>query len=518
MSHAKQRPLKRLLTLLMTLALVLGLLPVAAFAASGDIQAGLPAFILGADDSDGSNASDKPTVVAFDGHLWDVIGYDGVGVSSTDTDTLTLLADSNDPGFGTRQFGSNNIYDGSDLQGVMNDHANTLGSLEKSLVVLTALPDVNINAQSQSFWPLSADEAGQLNTALLPFSDDWWLRTPVTSYGGDHVAYVYSYGNIVSSGGQLPYTLAAVRPAFNLDLSHVAFTSAVDGKPDTFGPALTKATALTDGTPLKFTVTSDYDGTTNPDGLALTCTDDASRTVKAGDTVDIDYTGATFGFTDLIHDYVSCVIEDSGGDVLYYGKLADCADSYAAAGTAEFTVPSLPAGNYTIKLFSEQCPGSGGNNNYTDFCSTPVDISMTVQPTVVSVTPNNTTAPLSGNIVVTFSEAMDDTAGTVSLDNGGTALTGGIWSNGNTVYTVPYSGLAYNTTYAVTLSGFQSAHGTQMADDSSHGFTTKSAGGSGGANLPPTGDSTSAAIIAAALLASMLVAVGLFAWRRRQAR
>ncbi|MCL2757433.1 MAG: hypothetical protein FWD43_05085, partial [Coriobacteriia bacterium] len=70
--------------------------------------------------------------------------------------------------------------------------------------------------------------------------------------------------------------------------------------------------------------------------------------------------------------YVSCVIEDTSGAVLFYGKL-----SQAASGTVTFTVPAvadLPEGNYTIKIFSEEVNG----DNFTDFCSASTSIPLIV--------------------------------------------------------------------------------------------------------------------------------------------
>ena len=82
-------------------------------------------------------------------------------------------------------------------------------------------------------------------------------------------------------------------------------------------------------------------------------------------------------------------------------------------------------------------------------------------------------------MVITFDEAMDTwAAGTVQL-NGLPALAAGTWSNGNTTYTAPYSGLAASTPYTVNISGFADAAGNVMNADNSHNFTTTS--------LTPTG-------------------------------
>lgn len=95
-------------------------------------------------------------------------------------------------------------------------------------------------------------------------------------------------------------------------------------------------------------------------------------------------------------------------------------------------------------------------------------------PSIVSVTPSNwgPAAPITGNIVITFSEWMDKkTAGTVQL-NSLAPLTGGVWTN-STTYTIPYSSLEHSTTYTVNISGFKDEAANIMdAVTSGHTFTT----------------------------------------------
>jgi hypothetical protein len=94
-------------------------------------------------------------------------------------------------------------------------------------------------------------------------------------------------------------------------------------------------------------------------------------------------------------------------------------------------------------------------------------------PTVTTVTPSGTGAAISGDIVITFDEAMDTgVAGTVQLNNSLPALTGGTWSAGNTVFTLAYSELTNSTAYTVNISGFKDAAGNAMTADNTHSFTT----------------------------------------------
>ena len=207
------------------------------------------------------------------------------------------------------------------------------------------------------------------NDGKRGFGDNssWWLRSP----GADSsmAAYVSNNGTVQIASGYVTYTYA-VRPAFKLDLSSVLFTSAASvagGKSTaTVGSGLVGATAPNGA--VKLTVLDLLD----TEGLSLTCTDIMPRVVMVGDTVEIQYSGAATG----PKKYVSCVITNSGGAVLYYGKLAT-----DASGVASFTVPAaLSNGNYTIKLFNEQC----NEDNKTDFASIPIEITMTVYNT-----PNN---------------------------------------------------------------------------------------------------------------------------------
>ena len=93
-------------------------------------------------------------------------------------------------------------------------------------------------------------------------------------------------------------------------------------------------------------------------------------------------------------------------------------------------------------------------------------------PTVVSVSPDGTDAEISGSIAITFSEAMNTTPGTVSLDNSVGTLSGGTWSEDGKTYTVSYSGLALSTEYTITISGFKDVAGNAMTEDTGHSFTT----------------------------------------------
>ncbi|MDR1667118.1 MAG: autotransporter-associated beta strand repeat-containing protein, partial [Bacteroidales bacterium] len=150
------------------------------------------------------------------------------------------------------------------------------------------------------------------------------------------------------------------------------------------------------------------------------------------------------------------------------------------AGTLEFT-STPPAGTITVQSGASVKNSTGGDIVVNGATVAPgATYPDTTAPTVTTVTPSGTGAAASGDIVITFDEAMDTgVAGTVQL-NSLPALTGGTWSPGNTVFTVAYSGLTYSTAYTVNISGFKDAAGNTMADDNTHSFTTVAPGTSTG--------------------------------------
>jgi len=97
-------------------------------------------------------------------------------------------------------------------------------------------------------------------------------------------------------------------------------------------------------------------------------------------------------------------------------------------------------------------------------------------PTVKNLTPAGSDIVCDGDIVIVFSEEMDNTPGTVSLDNGTGSIplseAAGSWDPQSKVYTIPYTNLDYNTTYTITISGFQDKAGNIMDDNNNHSFST----------------------------------------------
>ena len=100
---------------------------------------------------------------------------------------------------------------------------------------------------------------------------------------------------------------------------------------------------------------------------------------KPGDTITLNYTGATTG----TNEYISVIIADNSG-AQYYGRVAQPTE---ASGQIQIKIPaSLADGTYTLNVFSEQY--NGGENDdtkLTDYASAFEAVTLTVS--------SDTTAP-----------------------------------------------------------------------------------------------------------------------------
>ena len=307
---------------------------------------------------------------------WRVIGYDGNGVTSAQGDMTLLAAGS----MGEAVFDndcSSNEYAPSDLKTAIDALAGKLTAEENAAVKKRTLTSGSHNGENTDcvaggqvdnavFWPLSSKEANAVKEDLRVVDPEhptwatshWWLRSP-----GSHAYYVA----IVSSDGSVHYSgytiriyrTRGVRPAFNLNLNAVLFTSAaVGGKPD---GGLTPISEY-GGNEWKLTL---LDSSRN---FAVT-----EKAVNAApdDTVTLNYKWATTG----INEYISAIIADSSG-TWYYGRVAQ---PTAASGTVEIKIPSdLAPGSYTLKVFNEQYNG----DRKTDLASGFADVTLTVEKRV----------------------------------------------------------------------------------------------------------------------------------------
>lgn len=371
---------KRFLSLLLAVCLVAGLMPTAVFAANSGkaIQLGTDALNESINSTNaatvyfGQNDTDQPGA-------WRVIGYNSDGVASAQGD-MTLLAAGN---MGLVQFSTNwtNTYADSNLKTAIDALAKKLTEEETAAVNKRTLVSGSYNGNETDcvsgaqvdnavFWPLSTAEANMVSNDIRVLSTEhpgwamyyWWLRSP--GFNGNFAAVVYGDGYVYGRGYNVDEEIG-VRPAFNLDLNSVLFTSAAEGGKS--------ASGMDSG----LAAVGDYDGNewklTLLDNSRSSFTVDASEAETSAEvgysgwSIPIAYSGAQTGD----NEYVSVLLCDGDGNVLYYGNIAQNKES----GTATLNIPSgLDVGSYTLKVFSEQC-----NGDYkTDYASAFQNISLTV--------------------------------------------------------------------------------------------------------------------------------------------
>ena len=273
-----------------------------------------------------------------------------------------------------------NAWQGSDAQGWCNTfESSNLDSRELAAILSTTKSDeaftssthnasfaasTNILNSDQVFF-LSAQEA---ENGQYGFTDEaarvanygayasvWWLRSPFAKFTSSAGA-VDGFGRVYDCGVGIVW---AARPAFNLNLNSVLFTSAaVGGKPD---GGLTAVPEYS-GNEWKLTL---LDSSRN---FAVT---EKTADGYPNDTITLNYSGATTG----ANEYISAIIADNNG-AQYYGRVAQ---PTAESGTVEIKIPSdIAPGNYTLKVFSEQYNGDYN----TDYASNFTDIALTVEKQV----------------------------------------------------------------------------------------------------------------------------------------
>lgn len=362
---------KRILSILLCLCMAACMLPTVAFAADTGkaIQLGTNAL------NKNVNTEAAPTVYFGQDHgnnpaAWRVIGYDGSGVAGAQGD-MTLLAAGT---MGEAAFDSVNYsseYAPSELKTAIDALEAKLTTEENAAVKKRTLASGSYNGENTDcvagaqvdnavFWPLSIAEAHAVNQDLRIVNKEhtnwamyhWWLRSPCKL--SSSAAVVHGNGEVLDGGMYHTSDEFGVRPAFNLNLNAVLFTSAaVDGKPD---GGLTPISEHT-GNEWKLTLLD------NSRNFAVT---ETTASGNPGDPLTLHYSGATTG----TNEYISVILADNSG-AKYYGRVAQPTE---ATGTVEIEIPSdLAPGSYTLKVFSEQYNG----DRKTDYASNFTNIALT---------------------------------------------------------------------------------------------------------------------------------------------
>lgn len=446
------KPKSKLLSLLLAICLVAGLMPTAALAAGTDtgkaiqlVDSGTAANIDGYDSTDGYDYIYYGT---WNGSpiKWRVLDDQ----TNTGGAGLFLLSDAL---LGSGTWGGvyfdntspySNTWQGSDAQTWCQDfYSDNFSAGEQGAVIATTKSDEAFISSTYSYqfaasenilngdkvFFLSAQEA---ETNEYGFTND---AARVADYGGSagvwrlrspYVYITYSAGVVDfdgTVGGSLVYGGWAARPAFNLDLNSVLFTSAaVGGKIPAASSGGNQGGEAADAI---FEI-GDYDGSewklTLLDSSRDFAVTETAASGKPGGTITLNYTGATTG----TNEYISVIIADNSG-AQYYGRVAQ---PTSADGEISLTIPdTLAAGEYTLNVFSEQY-----NGDYkTDYASAFDTVTLTVVDTIAPTLSNGSAtrdSETAATVRFTSDEAgeyyyavveSDDTAPTIDTTEAGTS-------------------------------------------------------------------------------------------------
>ncbi len=388
---------KRILSVLLCLAMVLGMMPTMAFAA--DSTAAVKAIQLGTsgikdpEEKTGTNQNNQS------GNYYEPNSYIYFGTNSnTPIKWRVLDADKTNANSSGGMFLLSeyllapevkfiNNYQINDYQGsVARSWCNTFVANESNfssaeqgaMLAITKTDDSGTfyllpwaagKLDGDKLFFLSAEELakyvgdyqfapGLLATDTEDSAADWWLRSfySDSTVNNSVVGRVWNTG--VASNGSA-YDSKAARPALNLNTTSVLFISAANGgKPASEMLGTLMGVDAIDNNEWKLTLKD------ASRGFSVEETDVRGA---IGGTITLNYEGAATGSD----EYVSAIIVNSSNDVLYYGHIAH--DS--ASGEASVTIPDdLSVGSYTLKVFSEQCNG----DCETDYASAFDDVKLNV--------------------------------------------------------------------------------------------------------------------------------------------
>ncbi len=319
------------------------------------------------------NTASAPTVYFGQNHdnnpaAWRVIGYDGSGVTSSQGD-ITLLAAGN---MGLSKFGSSAAYADSDLKAAIDALAAKLTTVENAVVKKRTLASGSYDGENTDcvagtqvdnavFRPLSTAEAYAVNQDLRIADPEhpswassfWWLRSPGEVYGG--AADVHGSGYVEFFGTSV-YGEYGVRPAFNLDLNSVLFTSAAEhGKV----ADLTTPIAEYAGDEWKLTLhDSDRDDFT------------AKTVLVNGSVLEVEYKNAKVGD----NEYISAVIKDADGSISRYTRVVQLdGTTNGTCGRAAIDLTGIDMTGKTLCVFNEQFNG----DHKTDYAGALREVKLT---------------------------------------------------------------------------------------------------------------------------------------------
>ena len=377
---------KRILSVALCLCMVLSLLPVISITASAKAMSGIGLGTRGIVEYDSTigynyiyfgqydttnDGTINPTPIKWR-VLADTNGNGGTYKDSSNANVaganaMFLLSENllGDVPFGNKTWSSSNlkqwmdeeVYNGSGIFSLLEKEQilKTTTTEDTDVGSSTSLPGLQACQLSDDIlFPLSADEATRseygFETWDVSDSDrvafyastaqEWWLRSP--SYATDTM----NVGVSTIFGSVDFFNHGFVRPACNLNKSSILFASAAtETAPGGKASGSEGADALAQVS------------ATKPTEWKLTLLDSTRNfgvwiTAASADSVSFDYYGAKTG----ANEYISAVIVDDLGYILYYGRIQK-SNNFSGSATINIPTGVTLGNNATLKLFNEQYNG-----------------------------------------------------------------------------------------------------------------------------------------------------------------
>ncbi|SDJ55473.1 Listeria/Bacterioides repeat-containing protein, partial [Lachnospiraceae bacterium G41] len=205
-------------------------------------------------------------------------------------------------------------------------------------------------------------------------ASDWWLRSP--GYSPDNAALVLDTGNVFGTGYYVSTSKIAIRPALNLNLGSLIFTSAATGGKSSVVLGESEMEPIVnfgDGDIVEWKFTLHDTVSEGRDDLKINRI--GSGDVANGGTVLFSYEDAVTGE----NEYLSVILVDENNNLLSYAKVADVSEEALGSAESFVRIPStLTEGKkYKLRFLSEQCNGDYLTDYASEFAESR-DIEFTV--------------------------------------------------------------------------------------------------------------------------------------------
>ncbi|MBR6391582.1 MAG: hypothetical protein IKS16_09615, partial [Lachnospiraceae bacterium] len=217
---------RMLLTVMVSLAMVLGLMPGMSLKAYADDTKAYATYDVTTDANKNKSVDElKALQVTFNGKPWYIISDNSTAV---DAGTVTLLV-AEELGEPVMFDESSNAYSSSTVRTTLDNMTASGGSfaeVESAINTVKVKGSDNDVAVDAKLYLMSVDEVKCVPVNVLAFSHTWYLRTPARSeYNPDWIGveFVRTDG-IIGGGTDVYYSRCCIRPALQLNLSSVTFS------------------------------------------------------------------------------------------------------------------------------------------------------------------------------------------------------------------------------------------------------------------------------------------------------